>query len=111
MGHIKSRPGFGLVWVVVLVAIVAAIGAAAAPYLNTLNDVERANETATILRKVATAVDSFNLTAKRGGASFTTPNQLSQLTVTIVNGQTAGCTSLTYNATAVTAWATGAPYA
>lgn len=111
MRRCPTRNGFGVLWVIMIVALLAVVAAAAAPYLAQLNDVDRVNETATALRKVATAIDSFNLTAKRGGTSWTTPNNLALLTVTVVNGQPAGCTTLTYNATSVTAWATGAPYA
>src|SRR4051812_10642219 len=106
----SSRSGYVLMWTIALVAIIAAGAAAAAPYVSQLNDVDRINETATILRSVGKGIDSFNLTAKNGGAAFMNANNLAQLTVTIVNGQTAGCTSQAYNATAVTAWATGAPY-
>lgn len=96
-------------WTIALVAIIAAAAAVAAPYLAQMNDVDRITRTATILRTVAAGVDSFNATA-RTGVAFNNPNNLAQLTVTIVNGQTAGCTAQTYNATAVTNWATGAPY-
>jgi type II secretory pathway pseudopilin PulG len=95
---------------ILLLAVAAALAAAAAPYLVQINDVARVNETSDLLHAVAAGVDSFNLTAKRGGPAFTTPNRLSQLTTTIVDAQPAGCTTLTYNATAVAGWLSGAPF-
>jgi len=110
MEPLRCRPGSALLWTIAVIGCLAVTAAAAAPYLVQVNDVTRVNDAAQTLRDIAEGIDSFNLTAKRGSASFTTPNQLSQLTATIVNGQTAGCTAQNYNATAVGNWATGAPY-
>lgn len=104
------RSGSALLWTIAMIAVFAVMAATAAPYLEDVGDAGRVRTAADQLRKIAQAVDTFNLTAKRGGASFTTPNNLAQLTVTIANGAQAGCTAQTYNNTAVNNWATKAPY-
>jgi type II secretory pathway pseudopilin PulG len=110
MSAMRARRGFALLWAIIGIAVLAAVGAAAAPYLVNVNDVDRVVATSKLLAQVTTGVDSFTLLVKRGGASWTTPNRLSLLTNTIVDATPAGCTTQTYNPTAVTAWATGAPY-
>jgi hypothetical protein len=110
MGPFHRRSGSALLWSIALISVLALIAAIAAPYLSDIGGLERVGTTATMLREVASGVDSFNLTAKRGSSAFTTPNNLAQLTATIANGGTSGCTAQTYNATAVTNWTSGAPY-
>lgn len=106
----RIRRGFALIWAVVTVAIIAALVAAAAPTLTQWVDTTRVTSTADILRDIRIGVDSFNKTAKRGGPAFTTPNTLYLLDTVVVNGAQAGCTTQTYNATAVTNWTNNGPY-
>lgn len=109
-GPRRRARGYILLWAVAMLAILAALAAVTAPYLTTATDAARVERSAAILASIAEAVDSFNLVVKRGGASFTTPNNLTQLTSTIANGDQAGCTSQTYNTTAVTNWRNNAPF-
>jgi len=102
--------GFAVLWVLMFVTLVVVIAAAAAPYLHQAADLDRVQRTAQILSQVTDAVDSFTLVVKRGGASWTTPNNLTQLSSTIVSGGPAGCTTQTYNGTAVTNWTANAPF-
>ena len=97
-------------WALVTVAVIAALVAAAAPSLVTVNDMSMVIATANTLKEVALAVDTFNIYVKNGGPAFTTPHALSLLTTTVVNGQPAGCTAQNYNATAVTAWTTNGTF-
>jgi hypothetical protein len=106
----SPRQGYAYLWTLCLIGIFATLAAAAAPYLSELNDVSHVNATAETLRGLAAGVDSFNLYAKRGGPSFTTPALLSDLTTEIVAGDQAGCTALTYNSTAVSNWDAHAPF-
>lgn len=117
MGHHRrhssratQRGGYALLWVLVILGAISTILAAAAPLVMEANDLSRVVISAEMLRKVSKAVDSFNLVVKRGGTSWTTPNKLSLLTSTVVNGSQAGCTAQTYNATAVTNWAANGPF-
>lgn len=106
----RRRRGFALLWALMMIGLVAVIAAFAAPYLAQSADLARVQQSAEILAQVAEAVDSFTLVVKRGGASFTTPNNLTELSSTIPLNGTAGCTSQTYNSTAVTNWASTAPF-
>jgi hypothetical protein len=107
----SHRPGFAYLWAICTIGVIAILVATAAPHLAQINDVNRVDGTAQTLRDLAAGVDSFNLYAKRGSASFTTPALLSDLTTSIANGAPAGCTALTYNNTAVANWTAHAPYA
>lgn len=106
----SRRAGYAYLWVLMIVALVAALTAIAAMGLSQLNDTSDVKATASTLADVAAGVDSFNLLVKRGSSAFTTPARLSLLDTTVVNGSQAGCSTQTYNATAVTNWATHAPY-
>jgi Tfp pilus assembly protein PilE len=108
--YLCSRPGTAYLWTLTMVAVLAIIAAVAAPSLADIGDVSRVKSAEATLSDLAAGVDTFNLYAKRGSASFTTPAALSQLTSTITNGRPAGCGTQTYNATAVTNWTAHAPF-
>ena len=105
------RSGFAYLWLIATVAVVAALAAFTAPYIDRTIDVIQVGEAADALKSLAVGVDSFNIIVKRGGPSRTTPHLLSQLTTTpVANGGPAGCTTQTYNSTAAGLWPTAAPY-
>ncbi|HXT18412.1 MAG TPA: hypothetical protein VN706_22485 [Gemmatimonadaceae bacterium] len=105
----RLRQGYAYLWAIFTLGVIAVLAAAAAPSLQQVNDVSRVNSAAETLTQLGLGVDSFNLYVKRGGASFTTPALLSDLTTT-VGIAPAGCTTQSYNQTAITAWATHAPF-
>lgn len=102
-----------MIWVVVTLAVITTLAAAAAPYLYQLTDVRDVNQTAATLGALATGIDSFDVTVKRGPTKYTTPHFLNMLTTTApVAGDSAGCTitKQPYNSATANAWPTGAPY-
>src|SRR4051812_25674248 len=106
----RDRRGSAMLWALVILAMLTAILAAAAPLMMQANDLDRVVTSADMLGDVAKAVDSFTGGVRRGGASGPTPNGLTQLPTTVANGQPAGCSPQPYKGTAVTNWAASAPY-
>src|ERR1043165_3850779 len=107
----RQRRGFALMWVIVVVAVLATIAGAAAPYLDNVGDTERVRRTSEILHLLADGVESFRNSVKTAPTKLTTPHFLSQLTTqSVVNGDSAGCNDFDYNTAAETAWPVDAPY-
>ncbi len=106
----RNPRGSAMLWVLTFVAVITVVMTAAAPLVVGAKDTADVRETADILRELATGIDSFNLYVKRGGPSFTTPNDLTQLTSPVVSGDPAGCSTQTYNNTAAGAWLTYGPF-
>jgi hypothetical protein len=107
---IRLRPGFGILVVVVMVAIVAAAMAATIPALIRLDRTVRVQKTAQIL----TDLDTLILSNTAGFKNFTTsitvgPSRLSHLTTPIT---TAGvsCNTGLFSAANVASWVTWGPF-
>lgn len=101
-------------WILVTIAVIAAVAAATAPLLMQINDTNRIAISARMLRDVARGIDSFNAVVKRGPASTatnTTPASLNLLTVAVASGGPAGCRGQQYDSTSVNAWGPNAPFA
>jgi hypothetical protein len=109
----KSR-GAVLLWIVVTIAVIAAVAATAAPLLLQINDTNRVAISARLLRDVAQGVDSFNAVVVRGpsnGRTNTTPASLELLTTPVVASRPAGCKGQQYDSASVSGWAAGGPFA
>lgn len=103
-----------LLWILVTIAVIAAVVAVTAPLLMQLNDTDRITLSARLLHDVAHGVDSFNTVVKRGSGSTainTTPASLELLTSAIGNNAAAGCRGQQYDTSSVSAWAANAPFA
>jgi hypothetical protein len=114
MPSLRARRAAVLMWILVTIAIIAAVAATTAPLLMQINDTNHIAISARMLRDVARGVDSFSAVVKRGsgsGATNTTPATLDLLTVTVANAKPAGCRGQQYDSTSVAAWGTGAPFA
>jgi hypothetical protein len=114
MPSLRVRRAAVLMWILVTIAVIAAVAAATAPLLLQINDTNRIAITARMLRDVARGVDSFNAVVKRGSGSTatnTTPASLDLLTVTVASGKPAGCRGQQYDSTSVNAWGASAPFA
>lgn len=114
MLSLRARRAAVLLWILVTIAVIAALAAVTAPLLLQLNDNDRITLTARVLHDVAHGVDSFNVVVKRGSgasATNTTPASLDLLTSAVVNGRPAGCRGQQYDTNSVSAWAAAAPFA
>ena len=110
----RVRRAAVLMWILVTIAVIAAVAAATAPLLMQINDTNRIAISARMLRDVARGVDSFNAVVKRGPSSTatnTTPATLDLLTVVMRSGTTAGCRGQQYDTSSVSAWGGSAPFA
>ena len=110
----RLRRAAVLMWILVTIAVIAAVAAATAPLLMQINDTNRIAISARMLRDVARGVDSFNAVVKRGPSSTatnTTPATLDLLTVVVRSGAPAGCRGQQYDTSSVTAWGGSAPFA
>ncbi len=110
---IRPRPGYALLWVLVLIAILTALGAAVAPSLLTSNDYDRVSRTAATLKTISDGVRNFNTVVKRNGGTRQAPGFYSQLTGLIANGDPTSCHvagQQTMNAADVTSWVANAPF-
>jgi type II secretory pathway pseudopilin PulG len=96
--------GYALPWIILTVAIIAAIAAVVAPSLTTLDDRTRALNSATQLKLIADGFIQF------GNALNQYPGHVSQLTIPITTSTTNTC-GQTMSATDVTQWTANAPYA
>lgn len=100
--------------VIVSIAIMAALAGAAAPYLDSNGDVDRANRTAAQMRKVAFAIGKFADSVTRIGANGThqTPGDLTELVVPITNTSPSGCaaSSQRFNTNGITKWGRAGPF-
>jgi hypothetical protein len=114
MRSMRARRAAVLMWILVTIAVVAAVAAATAPLLMQINDRNRIAITARMLRDVARGVDSFNVVVKRGpstSATNTAPASLDLLTVVMRSGATSGCRGQRYDTSSVSAWGANAPFA
>lgn len=109
----RARRAAVLLWIIVTLAVVAAVAAATAPLLLQINDTDRVALSAKVLRDVARSVDSFTTVVKRGPVASpvnTTPSNLALLTASVVSGHVAGCSAQQYDTSSVSAWARGGPF-
>jgi hypothetical protein len=116
----KTTKGFALLWVIVIVAILAAIAGTAAPYLQEINDMERAATTMVTLRQVGTGIVAFGGVIRRvstGGGPLTFPGKISYLTAAPTPAVTADhntCgsagTGNQYSTTSVSDWGLNGPF-
>jgi len=106
------RPGYVLPWIIVTIAIIAALAAAAAPSLITLNDTARADATAATLRQLSSAVNSFETTVHSGnGASKNNfPGQLSELSTQITQSNHTSCWTTVMTTIDSTTWLSAGPF-
>jgi hypothetical protein len=98
-----NRRGYALVWVILTVAIIAALVATAAPMLATINDRERATRTATDLRAIAVGFFFFEQNVGRY------PGNVSQLTNTLRTTNRNSCRLLMTSADTVK-WLANGPF-
>lgn len=115
---LKNAKGFAILWVLAMVAILAAIAATAAPYLQEINDAERVAATIAIVRQVRVGVGTFGATVRQnnGGGSQVFPGDLNLLT-NVVKAATASdhttCGSAAanqYGTASVTDWPVNGPF-
>lgn len=104
--HTRERRGFAYIWVLVTVAVLAAIIAAAAPYLYTTPDPTRISTTIAELRAIGVGVNTFEATEAR---KF--PGKISYLDIAITTTSVNSCWATNAFAAAdVTTWNNNAPY-
>jgi hypothetical protein len=114
MISMRARRAAVLLWILVTIAVLAAVAAVAAPLLMQINDTNRIAISARMLRDVARGIDSFSTVVQRGSApaaTHLTPASLDLLTVTVAKGGTAGCRGQQYDSSSVDAWGEHAPFA
>lgn len=110
----RARRAAVLLWILVTIAVIAAVAAATAPLLMQINDTERVAASAKLLGDVAHGVDSFNAVVTRGASSSpanTTPASLVLLTTSVTSGGIAGCSAQHYDTASVTGWTANGPFA
>ncbi|HVX40579.1 MAG TPA: hypothetical protein VHB25_13495 [Gemmatimonadaceae bacterium] len=100
----RERCGFAYIWVLVTVAILAALIAVAAPYLYTSPDPRRMAVTATELRSIGVGVNAFEAAINRKFPGF-----ISELDVQLATTNRNSC-GQTFAGPDVTAWNTNAPF-
>jgi type II secretory pathway pseudopilin PulG len=103
VGVRPTRAGFALVWVIVTVAIVAALIAAAAPTLAVMNERERAERTAFQLKLITIGVWAFRERLN------VYPGNLSQLTNAVTTASRNSCRG-TFTSGQVNDWADDATF-
>src|SRR5262249_8195859 len=99
-----SPRGYALPWIILTVAIIAALAAVGAPALTTLDDRTRALNSATQLKLIANGFVQF------GAALNQYPGRVSQLTTPITTSTKNTC-GQTMSAADVTQWTANAPFA
>ncbi|HEY9229971.1 MAG TPA: hypothetical protein VIP11_25190 [Gemmatimonadaceae bacterium] len=99
----SSRPAYAMVWVIMTIAVVAALIAAAAPTIAVVHERARAARTADQLRSIAEAVDAFG--TKVGNY----PGNISELTNPLSTSDKNSCRGA-MTSTNVAQWVEDAPY-
>jgi len=103
----QRRPhprGYALPWIILTVAIIAAIAAFVAPALTTLDDRTRASNSATQLRLIAAGFVQFGVTLNQY------PGRVSQLALPLTTSDKNTCGQNMSNGD-VTNWTANAPFA
>lgn len=98
-----NRPAYALVWVIMTIAVVAALVAAAAPAIAVADERARAVRTAEQLRAIAFGVEQFETQVGNY------PGSISQLTNALMPGQRNTCRGAMTPAN-ISKWSAGAPY-
>jgi hypothetical protein len=111
----RNAKGFAILWVIAMVAILAAIAATAAPYLQEINDNDRVAVTMTRLRVVGQGIINFGAVIRQGGNNtFVFPGKLSYLSnvINATNHTTcgSGAGNLLNGANSVNDWNTNGPF-
>ena len=111
----RVRRAAVLLWILVTIAVIAAVAAATAPLLMQINDTERVAASAQLLRGVARGVDSFNAVVARGASSSPSNTTPASLDATgrspVASGGIAGCSAQRYDTASVTGWTANGPFA
>ncbi len=106
LARTRERRGFAYIWAMVTIAVLAAIIAAAAPYLYSTGDATRMATTATELRAIGVAVNTFEQTEAR---KF--PGKISYLDIAITTTSANSCWATNaFSGADVTTWSNNAPY-
>jgi type II secretory pathway pseudopilin PulG len=98
------RHGYALPWIILTVAIIAALAAVVAPALTTLDDRARAQSSATRLKLIATGFVQFGVTINQY------PGRVSQLALQLTTSDKNTC-GQSMTSGDVTQWTGGAPFA
>jgi len=103
-----SRRGTALLWVIVTVAVVAAMAASATPYLKADFDRRAVDSTARILHDLGVAINAMELGVARKFPGR--PSQLTNPLTTAGNYRIMSCWNNTYSGADSTTWSTVAPF-
>ncbi|MDB4875151.1 MAG: hypothetical protein JWM41_1597 [Gemmatimonadetes bacterium] len=102
------RRGYGLVWAVVVIAIVATIAAAAAPVIGSVVDQQRVSDTYATLRSVDSAIVKFGASVQRVGVVY--PLKIHSLSKLVLQTERISCGTNTYNPNSQTTWTANGPF-
>ena len=106
------RWGYVLPWIIVTIAIIAALAAAAAPSLVVLNDTARANAAAATLRQLSAAINSFESSVRSGNGVTKNnfPGQLSELATQVTQSNHTSCWTTVMTSIDSTTWLSAGPF-
>src|SRR5665213_435763 len=106
--RLRLRPGYVLVYIVVLVAMIAVFGAVVAPAVASVADEVRVEKTYAMLADVDSGIVAFGTVVRRVGTVY--PGAVHQLSTVVTTSDEVSCQNNRMNATSITTWNTGGPF-
>lgn len=103
-----QRPGYVLVYIVVLVAMIAVFGAVVAPALASATDELKVAKTYAMLAQVDSGIVQFGTIVKRVGTVY--PGAVHQLSTLVTTSDEVSCQNNRMNSNSITTWNTAGPF-
>ncbi len=110
--RLAQRSGYVLVYLIVLIALVATLGAMMAPALASASDEAKVVDTYALLAEIDTGIVTFGATVKTTNAAGSTvyPGGIHQLATEVTTSDQVSCQNAQMTAKAAATWAAAGPF-